>query len=146
MKRIMILSLVLAGSVVLGSHAQGFSGEQITLNGTIQLAEGQLPTLNADGQTYSLRINRHLASEIEVTQGAHVAVTGYLREQRSMDLLSQDTWVVVRSIEIDGTRYVSADHMNDHRAQYRSDRMRSGGPVHRDDRSGRDRRSPGGRR
>lgn len=99
------------------------NAEEVTYTGRIRLVQGEMPTLLVNNERYSLRFDPTLAGEIRVSDNATVDVTGYLRELRSLDLLSEERIIHVRSIEIEGTRYVSTGGMHGHR-----DSMRGSGP------------------
>ncbi|TVR68627.1 MAG: hypothetical protein EA427_09970 [Spirochaetaceae bacterium] len=133
--------MILLAGLAIAVSAQGFRGhhsgrgagpgmagtmmnaEEVTYTGRIRLVQGEMPTLLVNNERYSLRFDPTLAGEIRVSDNATVDVTGYLRELRSLDLLSEERIIHVRSIEIEGTRYVSTGGMHGHR-----DSMRGSGP------------------
>ena len=118
MKRITLIGLVLLAGLTLAVSAQGFRGsrmtgpataaEEVTYTGRIRLVEGNLPVLVVGNEEYTLQINPALAQEAEITSNANARVSGFLREFRSSDLLSEERILHVRTIEVGGTRYVSA--------------------------------------
>lgn len=116
MKRTAILGIVLLVVVAFGAAAQARGGafmgapgttpEEVELSGRLQLQSGQLPVLVSGGQEYTLRIAPTLSAELDVTSGQQASVSGYLVERQSMDLLGSERVVMVRSIEVGGTKYV----------------------------------------
>ncbi len=123
MKRRMVLIVGLMAAVALVASAQMHGGaagsfggpnvtepEEVELTGRLQLERDQLPALESAGREYTLRIAPALSAELDVVNGQEVTVSGYLVERASRDLLGTTTIVMVRTIEVDGTRYVMPTH------------------------------------
>ena len=116
MKRTALFVIVMLVAVVFAATAQARSGfvgprsgvefDEVELRGLLRLAENELPIMVSAGVEYTLRIPPALSSELQVSGGQQVNVAGYLVERASFDLLSTQRLVMVRSIEIDGTKYV----------------------------------------
>lgn len=137
MKRRMVLAAALMAVVVLASSAQmrerggaaidtpGLTeAQEVELTGRLRLERDQLPVLVAADREYTLRIAPALGAELDVATGQEVAVAGYLMERASRDLLGTTAFVMVRAIEVNGTRYVMPviGHM-------RGDVPRTSGPA-----------------
>lgn len=116
MKRIAVLGIALLMVVSFTAAAQARGGrfmgspgtalEEVELAGRLQLQSGELPVLVSGGQEYTLRIAPALSAELDVTSGQQASVTGYLGERQVPDLLGSERVVMVRSIEVGGTKYV----------------------------------------
>ncbi len=89
-----------------GQAAGNADVEEIELTGRLRLERDQLPVLTVDGREYTLRIAPALSAEFEVRNGQEVSVSGFLLERPSRDLLGTTSIVMVRAIEVGGTRYV----------------------------------------
>ena len=116
MKRTAVLGIVLLVVVSFSAAAQARGGafmgtpgatpEEVELSGRLQLQSGELPVLVSDGQEYTLRIAPALSAELDVTSGQQASVSGFLVERQSLDLMGSERVVMVRSIEVGGTKYV----------------------------------------
>lgn len=115
MKRTAVLSIlmiVLSAGLVAAQPWTADDGavpELRTLEGRLQLEDGERPLLIADGEEYVLRIHRTMASELAVRDGQTVTVEGYVVTVPGRDLLGDDLFVGVRAFEADGTRVVIPD-------------------------------------
>ena len=114
MKRTTILVIALALVVVFSASAQRRGGmmgpagdvEEVELSGRLRLISNELPVLVSGADEYTLRISPVLSSEFTATDGQQVSVSGFLMERPSRDLLGTSRNVMVRTIEIGGSRYV----------------------------------------
>lgn len=116
MRRTTLFVMVLMLAVVFSASAQmrggavgprgGGSFEEVELAGRLRLAANELPVLISGGQEYTLRIPPALSAEFSVSNGQQATVSGYLIERASFDLLGTQRVVMVRAIEVGGTRYV----------------------------------------
>ncbi|TVQ37520.1 MAG: hypothetical protein EA384_11675 [Spirochaetaceae bacterium] len=116
MKRTALFGLVLLAVVTLAAGAQARGGmtgprsaaqiDEVELTGRLVLAENELPVLVSGGVEYTLRIPPALSTELQVSSGQQAAISGYLVERASFDLLTTQRQVMVRSMEVGGTRYV----------------------------------------
>jgi len=82
--------------------------EEVELTGTLQLSEGETPVLKVGTSEYSLFIPPMIASEIDVQNGTRVQVTGLSFSAPNPDLVSNETIVHVRILQIGNDRYISA--------------------------------------
>ncbi|MFW5689309.1 MAG: hypothetical protein ACOC1U_07045 [Spirochaetota bacterium] len=96
-----------------GRYAEGpWSGafaeapELQTLEGRLELEDGERPVLVVGGEEYTLMINRVLAAELDVSDGARVTIEGVVVTVPGRDLLGDDIIVMVRAVEANGTRVV----------------------------------------
>ncbi|TVR04593.1 MAG: hypothetical protein EA403_04675 [Spirochaetaceae bacterium] len=114
MKRIMMVLVLVAvaATVTVSAQARGgmmgpaASAEEVELTGRLRLVREQLPVLVSGTNEYVLRISPALSSEFQVTNNQQVSVSGFMVEHQSRDLLGTTRTVMVRSMEVGGTRYV----------------------------------------
>ena len=115
MKRRIILVLLVAivATATVSAQMRGglmgralSSAEEVELTGRLRLVRDQLPVLVSGTDEYVLRISPALSSEFQVTNDQQVRVSGFMVEHQSRDLLGTTRTVMVRSIDVGGTRYV----------------------------------------
>lgn len=114
MKRqiILVLLVAIAATATVSAQARGgmmgpaASAEEVELTGRLRLVRDQLPVLVSGANEYVLRISPALSSEFQVTNNQQVSVSGFMVEHQSRDLLGTTRAVMVRSMEVGGTRYV----------------------------------------
>ena len=134
MKRqiILVLLVAIAATATVSAQARGgmmgpaASAEEVELTGRLRLVRDQLPVLVSGADEYVLRISPALSSEFQVTNNQQVSVSGVMVEHQSRDLLGTTRTVMVRSMEVGGTRYVMPSRgamMGDHTWGGRGGRM-----------------------
>ena len=114
MKRIVMTMLLVAvvTTVTVSAQARGgmmgpaASAEEVELTGRLRLVRDEFPVLVSGANEYVLRISPVLSSEFQVTNNQQVSVSGVMVEHQSRDLLGTTRTVMVRSIDVGGTRYV----------------------------------------
>lgn len=123
MKRITTITVMLMGFGLVAASAQGFgpqflgttgATEEQELSGRLQLAENEIPVLQAGGEEYLLHLHPTLASEIDVRNGQQVTVEGWVHEAASRDLLGTDQHLRVTAMEVDGNRVVLSEPARRH--------------------------------
>lgn len=95
------------GTVAFGWGDRESETEEVSLTGMLNLQEGRLPLLQADGMEYVLMIPPALAAELDVEDGERITVEGVSVERQSQDLLGSTTYVAVRVVQIGSDRFVA---------------------------------------